>query len=110
MPANKIVKVDGVSTRHPEHYHLINTNDGSVWRPTEDGTWVRGTYPGPFALAESRIMDEFGYRTDAFGLVALFHWDDEVSGCHDVLIKDVNGATAREVLDAILHHLVLHHM
>lgn len=35
-----IVELD-VATRHPEDYLLINEKDGSRWRGTTSGTWVR---------------------------------------------------------------------
>lgn len=30
-----------VTTRHPEHYRLVNDGDGSEWRLTRDGSWAR---------------------------------------------------------------------
>ncbi|MCT1885262.1 hypothetical protein M3C36_08695 [Dietzia cinnamea] len=39
-PAGELVSA-AVTTRHPEHYRLVNEADGSEWRLTRDGSWTR---------------------------------------------------------------------
>ncbi len=32
-----------VTTRHPDHYVLVNEHDGTRWQLTPDGRWIRAT-------------------------------------------------------------------
>jgi hypothetical protein len=34
----ELVEIPGLRTRHPDHYVLINTDDGTQWR-IRNGTW-----------------------------------------------------------------------
>lgn len=38
FPKEKLVEAR-VTTRHPEHYRLVNEADGTEWRMTSEGSW-----------------------------------------------------------------------
>ena len=46
-----------ISTRHPEDYILVNTEDGTAWQLQRDASWKRVQLPGDL-LAQLRSLLE----------------------------------------------------
>lgn len=80
-----------VTTRHPQDYVLHNEQDGTRWRGTAEGRWVRdGVIASPELVAQERatqIAEAFGDLPDALrahpGIKRLYRAALGVAPCSD---------------------------
>jgi len=85
-----------VVTHHPEHYRLVNLDDGSTWRIGEAGRWVRAEdSPGEVALAAAYAEGwHDGYET-GMGDAA------EGEYVHDGIERGADGRPIVNVIDSL---------
>lgn len=79
-----------VRTRHPQDYVLLNERDGTLWRGTAEGRWVRDTN----GVAPSPEAQRIHELEEAIDRVLLDVDDDGKAEAHDVAVLALRNVRA----------------